>query len=141
MAQNETAYKGRVNVLFDRLKKNTGLKYWSTALGYGAVNGLMDKWFHLGTVPVFFEAKRKGKAARELQEARIKTFKDSGMIAFCLAARPKETGIKGNERLEFIETLLGFLDHAQCKARALQYVKDCAVLRKELKKMRKEING
>lgn len=132
MPTEETAYKTRMQSLMKSLSAWVNLPHWATALGVGAKAGIPDKWFQFGHIPVFFELKRKSAKARKLQEHRIAKLRSMGFVAFCLAAKPDSTGVKGQERQDVYEVMLEQLTEEQVEAYIAQYREDARSLREWL---------
>lgn len=135
MATPETMYKSRMRSFFPALAERCNLEYWSTALGIGHMAGIPDSWLQFGSVAVFWEAKKKSKAARKLQAHRIQQLNEMGHIAFCTSADPDSTGVKGEERKAVLNAILDRLSTTQIDARVLQYRRDTTALRKQITEM------
>lgn len=134
MATRETAYKNRMDALFRKISKDTGLKFWRMAFGTGVINGVPDKWYQLGSFMCLFELKRGGKQARPLQQDRIDNFVKHNIPSFCLAANQKSTGPKGEERREALEELQKWVTQEKVNERVIAHVSDCRVLRQYIKR-------
>lgn len=129
MSTPETEYKGRVARFMTKIAKDNKFSFWQTALGYGAVAGLTDKWYQFGSVPIFFEKKKEKEAPRRLQKHKIKQMQERGLIAIACSAHPDSLGIKGDERKEIVHAILEQLQPEQVDARVLQYACDAKKLR------------